>query len=242
MAKQTAIITDDEQAARLLIRQYLESYSDIEIVAECANGPEAVAAIDGLEPSLLFLDIQMPGMNGFQVLQTVRHIPKVIFTTAYDSFAIKAFEHNAVDYLLKPYTKERFDISVSRVLNARDMNPLRTLAEALPAAGAYPERILVEKGHRLVNLQVADILYLKADKDYTKIHTEGYAYLSMHGISQMEQKLNPQSFIRVHRSFIVNINHIKELYKDARLYMIMADGTEVSIGRNYLPNIKKLIF
>lgn len=242
MPKQTAIITDDEQAARLLIRQYLANYSDIEIVAECANGPEAVAAIDRLEPSLLFLDIQMPGMNGFKVLQEVKHIPKVIFTTAYDSFAIKAFEHNAVDYLLKPYTKGRFDIAVTRVLGANDITPIRTLTEGLQPPGIYPERILVEKSNRLVNIQVADILYLKAEKDYTRIHTAEHAYLGTYGISQMEQKLNPQSFIRVHRSFIVNVNHIKELYKDIRQYMIMTDGTEISIGRNYLNNIKKLIF
>ncbi len=242
MTKYTAIITDDEQAARLLIRQYLEHYPHIEIVAECSNGPEAVAAIDRLEPALLFLDIQMPGMNGFQVLQQIKFIPKVIFTTAYDSFALKAFEHNAVDYLLKPYTKERFDVSISRVLKNEDMNPVRSLTETLQHPGAYPERILVEKGNRLVNIPVTDILYLKADKDYTRIHTNGQVYLSTHGISQVEQKLNPQSFIRVHRSHIINIHHIKELYKDTRLYMVMTDGAEINIGRNYINNIKKLIF
>lgn len=242
MTKYTAIITDDEQAARLLIRQYLEHYPYIEVVAECSNGPEAVAAIDRLEPSLLFLDIQMPGMNGFQVLQQIKYIPKVIFTTAYDSFALKAFEHNAVDYLLKPYTKERFDVSISRVLKNEDMNPVRSLTETLPHSGAYPERILVEKGNRLINIPVTDILYLKADKDYTRIHTNGQVYLSTHGISQVEQKLNPQIFIRVHRSHIINIHHIKELYKDIRLYMVMTDGAEINIGRNYINNIKKLIF
>jgi two-component system, LytTR family, response regulator len=146
-AVKKVIVCDDEDDARLLIQQYIAGYPQLQVVKECSNGLEAVTAIDALEPDLIFLDIQMPGLSGFQVLQQIVHVPQIIFSTAFDKYALKAFDNNAVDYLLKPYTKERFSQAVNKVLlnSQRNMESIKNLGEHLQAGySAYPEKVLVD--------------------------------------------------------------------------------------------------
>jgi two-component system, LytTR family, response regulator len=238
------IICDDEDDARLLIKQYLSDYPDLELVQECSNGLEAVAAIDNLEPDLIFLDIQMPGLSGFQVLQKSVHVPQIIFSTAFDKYALKAFESNAVDYLLKPYTRQRFSQAVNKVLQQthKNLESVKKLSDHLQASyAAYPEKVLVESGSRMISLSVSDIIWIEADGDYTRLHTAQKFYLSSYGISILEQKLNPTIFVRIHRSAIVNINAIKEMYRDANgYYVVLENGASQKVGRSYTEVIKKL--
>jgi two-component system, LytTR family, response regulator len=238
------IICDDEDDARLLIQQYIAGYPQLQVIKECNNGPEAVAAIDSLEPDLIFLDIQMPGLSGFQVLQKIVHVPQIIFSTAFDKYALKAFDNNAVDYLLKPYTKERFAQAVNKVLlgAAKNREAIKNLSDNLQSAyTAYPEKVLVESGSRMISLSVNDIHWIEADGDYTRLHTAQKFYLSTYGISILEQKLNPAVFIRVHRSAIININLIKEVYKDSNgYYAVLQNGATQKVGRSYTEVIKKL--
>lgn len=244
MSATTVIIIDDEEASRGLIRQYLQAHPEMKVLGECENGIEAVQAINGLKPDLVFLDVQMPGLNGFEVLQEIAHIPLIIFTTAFDRFALRAFEINAVDYLLKPYTRQRFDMAVERIGQRADQQGLLSLAANMPLQqGSYPPRIFVETPGRLKSLDVQDILYLKAEKDYTRIHVAGQSYLGSQGISVQEKRLDPQRFLRVHRSYIVNIYHVREVYRDiSKTFLVLNDQTEIVVGRSYLENLKKLIY
>jgi two-component system LytT family response regulator len=240
MSRKSVLIIDDEEHARSLIRLYLKEHTDFFLAGESQNGIEAVKYINMLQPDLIFLDIQMPGANGFEVLQRIEHVPKIIFTTAHDTFAIQAFELNAVDYLLKPYTRERFNNSLERMEQSYPAFP--TLAANIPANGAYPERMMVETGKRFRNIDVADIIYLKAERDYTGIYTASGTFLSSFGISNIAKRFDPNRFIRVHRSFIVNIFHVKELYRDiSKTFLVMDNGEEINVGRNYLSEVKKLI-
>jgi two-component system, LytTR family, response regulator len=242
--KKKVIICDDEDDARLLIQQYIADYPQLQLIKECSNGPEAVAAIDSLEPDLIFLDIQMPGLSGFQVLQKIVHIPQIIFSTAFDKYALKAFDNNAVDYLLKPYTKDRFAQAVNKVLlgAAKNREAIKNLSDNLQSAyAAYPEKVLVESGSRMISLSVNDIHWIEADGDYTRLHTAQKFYLSTYGISILEQKLNPAVFIRIHRSAMVNINLIKEVYKDSNgYYAVLQNGATQKVGRSYANVIKKI--
>jgi two-component system LytT family response regulator len=240
----SAIIVDDEKAARLLIREYLEPHSNIEITGECINGIDAVKMINEKQPDIAFLDIQMPGLNGFQVLQQLEQVPQIIFTTAYDQYAIQAFDLNAVDYLLKPYTRERFDRSLAKLLKNDSLERMKALVNSTPVTpGFYPEKIFVEVGSRLQSVAVSDIIYLKAEKDYTQIITPARSYLSSYGIGTLELKLNPEAFIRVHRSYIININAVREIYREiSRTFLIMNNEAEVIVGKKYAHNIRRLIY
>jgi two-component system LytT family response regulator len=246
MPLKKVIIADDEAAARTILQQYLEDYPEMEIVAQCQDGLEAVAAIDRLEPDLVFLDIQMPGLSGFQVLRKIIHVPQIIFTTAYDQYALKAFDSNAIDYLLKPYTRERFNQAVAKVLTRQgnDMARLTALTDAVgqPDQG-YPERILLESGNKMISLAMQDIAYLAAEKDYTRIYTLQKNFLSNYGIGVLEQRLNPAVFIRIHRSNIVNIHHIREVYKENNdAYLVLNNEVSLKVSRGYIDNLKKLMY
>jgi two-component system LytT family response regulator len=248
MTVKKVLIIDDEEAARILIRQYLEDYDQLEIVGECSDGLVAVNSIDRLEPDLVFLDVQMPGLSGFQVIRQVVHIPQVVFTTAFDQYALKAFDSNAVDYLLKPYTKERFDQALAKVLmrNGTLATQATSLTESIfPAtnASSYYERILLESGSKMISLSIHDIIYLEAEKDYTRVHTSTKNYLSNFGISTLELRLNPAVFTRIHRSFIVNIHHIKEVYKQNNdTYLVLKNEMTLKVSKGYVENIKKMMY
>lgn len=238
------IIVDDESAGRKLIKEYLEDFKDLILLGEANNGVDAVKIINEFKPDLVFLDIQMPGMNGFEVLKHLEELPQIIFSTAYDQYALKAFDVHAVDYLLKPYTKERFKVAVERLSNPPEANKARPLAESLLIeASKYPERILVQKKNKLVTIAVEDIIRVEAYGDYSKLISLEDIYLSNYGISMLEEKLDDAIFIRVHRSSIVNLNKVKEVNKYTKSYDItMKNGDVVRVSRGYMENIKKIMY
>ena len=242
MAAKRVLIIDDEEASRLIIRQYLEDHSDMEVVGECNNGIEAVSSIDRMEPDLVFLDIQMPGFSGFQVLRNIVHVPQIIFSTAFDRYALQAFDSNAIDYLLKPYTKERFNQALSKLLmTGNSPESIQNLTQG--GSSNYYEKILLENGNKMVSIHIADIAYLEAEKDYTRVFTAEKNYLSNFGIGVLEQKLNPSFFIRIHRSHIVNINHIHEVYREnGDTYLILKNELSFKVSKGYAENIKKLMY
>ncbi len=235
------ILVDDEKAGRKLIREYLEEYPDLVVLAEINNGVDAVKEINRFKPDLVFLDIQMPGMTGFEVLTHLEEIPKIIFSTAYDKYALQAFEVHAVDYLLKPYTRERFAMAINKL--KEDNKPVEALTESLlMGSKSYPERVLVQHNKKLITVAVEDIQWIEAYGDYSKLHVGKEAYLSNYGISSLEEKLDSKQFVRVHRSSLINLNAVKELHKYGKSYDVtMQNGEVVRVSRGYMENIKKLI-
>ncbi len=238
------IIVDDEKAGRQLINEYLEDYPDLILLGEANNGVDAVKIINEFKPDLVFLDIQMPGMTGFDVLQHLEELPQIIFSTAYDQYALKAFEVHAVDYLLKPYTKDRFKIAVERLFQNKETNKAEGLTNSLLMESAnYPAKILVQSQNKLVTVAVEDVIRIEAFGDYSKLITTDKTYLSNYGISTLEEKLNPAIFIRVHRSSIINLNKVKELNKYTKSYdVVMQNEDVVRVSRGYMDNIKKLMY
>ncbi len=246
--KPTCLIIDDEKLARELLHEYLEHFPDIELVGEASNGSDGVALIDRLKPDLIFLDVQMPGMTGFDVLDMIDHEPYVIFTTAYDQYAIQAFEKNAVDYLLKPLDAERFRVAVERALKRRKMeaeNIEDLLGSMRPVRerASYESHIFVQKSEKLFSLAVEEILHLEASGDYTIITTKNDQFVSSSGIGKLEEIMNPEKFIRVHRSTIVNINFLKEIERHFNGGMVvkMLTGKSFPVSRTYAKQIRKRV-
>lgn len=240
------IVVDDEKLARDLLIEYLEDH-DVEVKAQCSKGSEAVEKINDLDPDLVFLDVQMPGIDGFEVLEQIDKNPFVIFCTAYDKYAIKAFDENAIDYLLKPLDKKRFDKAVTKAIERienEDKNFEHLIEEVTSQrATSYPSRIFVQKSEKLVNLPVSNIVHLEASKDYTIISTQNDQYVSSSGISKLENRLDPDTFIRIHRSTIINLEHLSEIEKQPNggLLAIMDNGKSFSVSRSYAPEIRNRI-
>lgn len=243
--KITCLVIDDEQLARDLLKEFLDEFSDIEVLGECANGSDAVDAIDKLKPDLIFLDVQMPGMTGFEVLEQIDHDPYVIFSTAYDQYAIQAFEKNAVDYLLKPLDEERFKLAVNRAINrmAAEQSSVEDLLKNIRSGQEYDTHVFVQKSEKLINIPVEDIIYLEASGDYTVLNTKNDQYLSSSGIGKLQEKLNPEMFIRIHRSTIINLNYLKEIEKHFNGGMIvkMQNGKSFPVSRTYAKLIRKKV-
>ena len=240
------IIVDDEEPARLLLREYLTKRDDINIAAECSNGFDAVKALTELKPDLAILDIQMPKLNGFEVLELVENPPAVIFATAYDQYAVKAFELHAVDYLLKPFSKERLDEALDHVakqLKTKKPLPIEALAAAAGMKPAILERVLVKDGSKVHVIPANKIDYIEAEDDYVAIKAEGKSHLKQQRMAELEKMLDPAKFIRVHRSSIINLERIAriELYaKDSRM-AILKDGTKLLISRAGYDKLKKML-
>lgn len=245
--KTTCLIIDDEKLARDLVREYLLMIPDLELLGECSKGTEAVEQINNLKPDLIFLDVQMPGMNGFEVLEEIDHQPNVIFITAYDQHAIKAFEKNAVDYLLKPLDEDRLRTAVLRAQKRKGQEPSNVdgLIESLrpERKSSYDTHIFVQKSEKLFNLAVDDILFLEASGDYTVITTKSDQYVSSSGIGRLEELLIPDIFFRVHRSTIINIHHLKEIEKHFNGGMIakMHNGKTFPVSRTYAKMIRRKV-
>lgn len=242
----TCLIVDDEKLARDLLREYLEGFPDITLVGECAKGSEAVEMVNRLKPDILFLDVQMPGMNGFDVLEEIDHEPYVIFTTANDQYAIKAFEKNAVDYLLKPLDEERFRSAVNRALKRKstERGTVEDLLKNLKGDNRnFESHIFVQKSEKLFNLPVQDIVYLEASGDYTIITTHNDQFVSSSGIGKLEEIMDPDTFIRVHRSTIININSLKEIERHFNGGMVvkMQNGKSFPVSRTYARQIRKKV-
>lgn len=243
---QKIIIIDDEAAGRQLIREYLEDFPDLIVIGEANNGVDAIRLIREFKPDLIFLDIQMPGLNGFDVLTRLDEMPLVIFSTAYDKYALKAFEVHALDYLLKPYTRDRFSIAVQKALNSlqNNLNSVQSLTESLLSPeSTYPEKILVQIGAKLVTVDLAEVIWIDAEGDYSKLITSKQRYLSNYGLGALEKKLDPRRFIRVHRSAIINLAFVQEIQKQISSYdVILQNGDVVRVSRGYMENIKRLTY
>jgi two-component system LytT family response regulator len=238
------IIVDDEAPARSLIKEFLQDYEDLVLLEECNNGVDAVRAINAYKPDLIFLDIQMPGLTGFEVLKHLNEMPQVIFSTAYDQYALKAFEVHAVDYLLKPFKQERFDEAIQKVMNNSKgyLSQIQTLVNSLNEQESYLINILVSVRNKLINIPTDQIIQIKAEGNYARLTTTDSSYLSSYGITKLEQKLNSQQFIRVHRSTLINITCVKEVYTYPSSYeVVMNNGDVVKVSRTYLESIRKLI-
>jgi len=249
------VIVDDEALARAVVREYLGAHSDVTIVAECGNGFEAVKAVSDLSPDLMFLDVQMPKLDGFEVLELLGRDVNVVFTTAYDQYALRAFDVHAVDYLLKPFSADRFAEALSRArarLQARDgegqegadaPNDVEALiADARPKQGPL-ERVLIRDGAQVHVLPVERIDYIEAQDDYVCFMAEGKSYLKDQTMSAIETALDPARFVRIHRSYLLNIERIArvELYaKDSRL-AILRDGRKLPVSRAGYARLSKLL-
>lgn len=241
------IIVDDEDLARGILREYLRGEPDLEIVAECSNGFDAVKAVSEHHPDLLLLDVQMPKLDGFEVLELVGSEVAVVFVTAYDQYAMKAFDAAAVDYLLKPFDLDRFRTALERVrrrLGERAAHPnAADLKAAAQPPGQHTRRIVVRDGTRVHIIPVGQLDYAEAQDDYVALHSAGKTYLKQQTISSLESALEPSRFVRVHRSFIVNLERVAKIEpytKDTRL-AILADGAQVPVSRAGYVRLKELM-
>jgi two-component system LytT family response regulator len=231
------VVVDDEELARVYLGELLAPHPDIVVAAECANGFEAVKAIAETSPDLLFLDVQMPKLDGFEVLELIEpsQAPVVVFVTAYDQYAMRAFDAHAVDYLLKPFSPQRFERALERA-RAR-LGERRTLPEIAPEArpaGVYAQRIVVKDGTRVHIIPVARLEYVAAQDDYVALHSEGRSYLKQQPIAAVEALLDPACFVRIHRSAIVNLERVARIEpygKESRI-AILTDGTRLPVSRS----------
>ena len=244
--KITAIIIDDEGPARKIIVKYLEKHPGIELVQECENGFAGLKAINDLKPDLIFLDIQMPKINGFEMLELLDEKPLIIFSTAHDEFAIKAFEQNAVDYLLKPYSQKRFTGAVTKAVEKiRTGTPVQTeiqsLQNSLESSPDHLRRVVIKSGSNVEVLPVDDIQYLEAAGDYVEIHTAKGKYLKQKTMNYFEQQFDPDQFIRVHRSYIVSVNQINKLepYSKDSYILYLKNGKEVNVSKSGYKSLKE---
>ncbi|HEX8267034.1 MAG TPA: LytTR family DNA-binding domain-containing protein [Pyrinomonadaceae bacterium] len=245
------LIVDDEPLARERVRRHLRDEPGIEIVGEAGNGREAVSAIEEKTPDLVFLDVQMPEMNGFDVLKALEEnkIPAIVFTTAYDKYAIQAFEFHALDYLLKPFSRERFRRSVrharEQLENSRQSGNiderLVSLLENLKAK-KYLERIVVKNSGRVFFIKTEEIDWIEAAGNYLKLHVGRDAHLIRETMQSIEAKLDPEKFFRIHRSTLVQIDRIKELHPlfGGDYAVILRNGTELNLSRNYRERLPEL--
>jgi two-component system, LytTR family, response regulator len=249
------IIVDDEELARRGIRTRLGRSRDVEIVGECSNGRQAIDAIRHSTPDLVFLDVQMPGKSGFDVIEAIgsKQFPYVIFVTAHDRYAIRAFEVNALDYLLKPIDDERFDLAFQRARDSlardRDRDLGRRLASVLTEIGAQdgPERkmdrIVVRSAGRVVFVKTSDIDWIEAAGDYVTLHVGKKSWLLRATISEMETSLQAKGFTRIHRSAIVNTERITEMraLDNGDYRVLLRDGAELKLSRNYRERLQHLV-
>ena len=236
MSKLKTIIVDDEALARELVRNYLGDCTDVEIIAECQNGFEALKVIQETNPDLVFLDIQMPKVDGFELLDVLENKPEIIFTTAYDQYALKAFEQNAVDYLLKPFSKDRFKQALTKAKERIEkktgpdqQKPLETLQLHLDNTEKQLSRVVARLGSKIIVIPVEKIYYLEAQDDYVMIHSEMGRHLKEKTMKYYESHLPEENFIRIHRKYIANLSFISsiELYEKSTHLVLMKNGDKI---------------
>ncbi|MEI9809607.1 MAG: LytTR family transcriptional regulator DNA-binding domain-containing protein [Bacteroidota bacterium] len=240
------VIIDDEPLARSMVKEYLQKHPELELAAECGDGFEGVKAIQQYQPDLVFLDIQMPKINGFEMLELIEQPPAVIFTTAFDEYAIKAFEAHAIDYLLKPFNQERFSKAIakwSEQTNAVSENKTTELLETASLSPAQSQRIVVKNGSKIKIIPVHDIFYLEAADDYVKIHTQEGYFLKNKTMSHFEQVLDEQHFVRSHRSYIINIQQITRIdpYEKDNHVAVLRTGAKVPVSRSGYGKLKTVL-
>jgi two-component system LytT family response regulator len=246
------VIVDDEPLAREKLRTLLEGRAGYELVAECGDGAAAVEAIDALEPDLVFLDVEMPGLDGFGVLEALEHEPYVVFVTAYDRYALRAFEVRALDYLLKPFHRARFEEALARVEERRrdrsaatpeEWTAIRALLGELRAERGYAARLVVRTGQKITFVATADVDWIEADGNYARLHAGTRDYLLRETMKKVEARLDPRRFLRIHRSAIVNLDRIAsvEPYFHGEYIVTLTGGRRITASRTHSARLRELI-
>lgn len=231
-----AIVVDDEELARHVLRELIATHSEVELVAECANGFDAVKAVGDFKPDILFLDIQMPKLDGFEVLELTGTDMAIVFTTAYDKYAVRAFEVHAVDYLLKPFGTERFEAALDQAKQriGGTRTPVAALSASARIPGEYANRVVVRDGTNIHIIPIAKLDYAEAQDDYIALVSEGRKHLKQQTIAALEAALDPARFLRVHRSYVVNLERVVKVEpygKDSKV-AILRDGTRLPVSRS----------
>lgn len=251
-ARIRTLIVDDEPLARERIRTLLERDDSMEVVGECTNGVDAVRALSALAPDLVFLDVQMPELDGFGVIEALRGqpLPAIIFVTAYDRYALRAFDVHALDYLLKPFDRERFERALERARRQLQGGPSQDLQQRLldllrdvQIAPGYLERLVIKSSGRVTFLKTADIHWIEAQGNYVQLHAGPESYLLRETMSSLEKRLDPKCFLRVHRSAMVNLEHVREMRPlfHGDYTILMRDGHDLTSGRGFRDKLQRLI-
>lgn len=240
-----AILIDDEPLSREIVKSYLRKFPLIEVVDECNDGFEGVKSIQQHQPDLVFLDIQMPKINGFEMLELIHPMPPVIFITAFDDYALKAFEANAIDYLLKPVSEERFQKAIQKFLDKSTgiTNKTADLLDTMAKSPSQNNRIVVKTGNKVKIIPVHDIQYLEADDDFVKIFTDEGSFLKNKTLSFYEQTLDPQQFVRVHRSYLIHIGQITKIepYQKETHMAVLRNGQQIPISKTGYSKLKLIL-
>ncbi|MCL1821483.1 MAG: LytTR family transcriptional regulator DNA-binding domain-containing protein [Prolixibacteraceae bacterium] len=237
------VIVEDEELARNLLRSYLKQRDDVEILAECENGFEGVKAINEQKPDLIFLDIQMPKITGFEMLELLEHRPEIIFCTAYDQYALKAFDYNAADYLLKPFSKDRLFGAIDKVKEKIEKQPeTENIIDKITnyLKDEYLDRVVVKDRHKIHIIPVDQIRYIESMDDYVMIYTRDGRYMKQKTMQFFEKSLDPHNFVRIHRSFIVRVDQISQLqqYEKESYIAILHDKTKLKVSKTGYKNLK----
>mgnify|MGYP006293131933 CR=1 FL=1 len=245
MKKIRAVIIEDEKPARDLVRKYMSSHEHLELAGEFDNGFSGLKAIQELKPDVVFLDVQMPKLNGFELIELLEYTPEIIFTTAYDQYAIKAFEQNAVDYLLKPFSQERFDAALMRLLQRLESDErgqsMERIRKHFYESDEKLHRVVIKKSGKIHVIAVNEIEYLEAQDDYVMIYTRQDRYLKQQTMKYFENHLDGDQFIRVHRSYIVNVDAIERIepYEKTNYILILRDSNKVPVSRSGMQILKE---
>lgn len=246
MKKISAIIIEDEQPARELVKRYLSENAAVELVGEYDNGFDGLKAIQELKPEVIFLDVQMPKLTGFEMMELMEDKPEIIFTTAYDQYAIKAFEQNAVDYLLKPFSKTRFNESLDKLFVRMESSDsgedqLEKIKKHLENSDDILNRVVIKKSGKIHVISTSDISYLEAQDDYVMIYTANERFLKQQTMKYFEKHLDQEQFIRVHRSYIVNVQGIERIepYEKTNYILILKDGNKIPVSRSGMQVMKE---
>jgi two-component system LytT family response regulator len=236
------LIIDDEPLARSIVRSFLNEKEEYEIVGECGNGYEGLKSIDALKPDLVFLDIQMPKINGFEMLELVDEPISVIFTTAFDEFALKAFETSAIDYLLKPFSEDRFDQALEKWKNTHTSDPIQRFDDVAKQPDEHL-RIVIKDGSSIKIIPIQDVIYFEAYDDYVKVHTAEKSFLKNKTMNYYEKTLDSKNFIRIHRSYILNINELTgiEAFEKNSYRAVLKNGKRIPISRTSYGSIKEIL-
>jgi len=241
----STILIDDEPLARSIIKEYAEAFPQLTIVQECNDGFEGLKAIMQHKPQLIFLDVQMPKINGFEMLELIEEPPAVIFVTAFDEYAIKAFESHAIDYLLKPFSRERFNKAIEKFLEQSENSapPVQPIPDSISLSPQQRQRVVVKTGGKIKIIPTDDIHYFEAADDYVRIHTKEGGFLKNRTMAHFEKSLDANVFVRTHRSFIVNVQQITRIdpYEKESWIAILKNGTQVSVSKSGHARLKQVL-
>ena len=242
------VIIDDEKLGRDIIKKYLEKFDKVELIAECSDGFEGIKQINDLKPDLIFLDIQMPKLTGFEMLEILDNPPVIIFTTAFDQYALKAFEVNATDYLLKPFSEARFSEALNKAMKTiSSITPakqeLSGLIKAVESINEFIDRVVIKHGQKIVIIPIEDVRYIEAQDDYTMLYTERGNFLKQKTMKYFDENLDPKEFIRIHRSYIVKLSSVKqiELFEKESYRVHLQDGVKLPVSKSGYQNLKEIL-